>query len=108
MAAIFLATTSEIRRQRFERLSKCKSINLAVAFIIGERSELLGDFKGKCRVICWLSSKNTHFCAVEQILHTKKNFRVKHCHGMHAKVYPGKGGWWIRDCSFRQSFQCCT
>ena len=91
MAASFLGTTSQIRKRLLQRLPHCKSIDLAVAFITSEWLEIFGDFGGVGRVICWLSSPNTNPYAVEQMLQCKKNFRVRHIRGMHAKVYLSKG-----------------
>lgn len=54
----FLPNPAAIRRAIHD-LFGAKRIDMAVAFVRADWEEILADYKGELRVICWLSSTNT-------------------------------------------------
>src|SRR6478736_6661190 len=89
--AKFLKNPAESRKA-LDRLQSGKRLDLAVAFIGADWWELLSDYGGKLRVICWLSSTNTNPYAVEDLMN-RPSTEVKQRDSMHCKVYisPAKG-----------------
>lgn len=81
----FLRNPAEIRKAVRE-LQGGKRLDLAVAFVGADWSELLADHKGKVRAICWLSSTNNNPYAVEDLM-KRPNTKVRQRDFMHAKVY---------------------
>ena len=81
----FLPHPAAIRRAIHDLFS-AKRIDIAVAFIRADWEEILADYKGELRVICWLSSTNTDPYAVEA-LKKRSHTTVKQRHAMHCKVY---------------------
>ena len=88
---IFLKDPPSIRKVIYELLSG-KQLDMAVAFVGADWEDMLGDYKGKVRVICWLSSTNTNPYAV-RALRKRDQTTVKQRNSMHCKVYfaPGIG-----------------
>lgn len=86
---LFLETPTRIREE-VGKLGKAPRMDLAVAFIGRDWRDSLADFRGKLRVVCWLSSTNTDPRAVRQML-TRKQTAVRQRDGMHAKVYLALG-----------------
>lgn len=62
----FLRNPAEISGA-VRQLQKGERLDLAVAFIGKHWRDLLSDYAGPLRVICWLSSTNTDPYAVEQL-----------------------------------------
>jgi len=82
----FLPDPKGIRKAIY-RLQCCSDrLDLAAAFIGADWQEILNSFKGKIRIICWLSSTNTNAYAVENLT-KRKNTLVRQREGMHCKVY---------------------
>ena len=73
-----------------KQLQGGKRLDLAVAFIGPDWSELLAHHSGKLRVICWLSSTNTNPYAVEDLMNRPRT-EVRQRTSMHAKVYYAPG-----------------
>jgi hypothetical protein len=71
-------------------LKPARSADFAVAFVTSQWSDVIADWNGRCRVLCWLTSTATNPFAIEQ-MRARKNFEVRHRHGMHAKVYIARG-----------------
>jgi hypothetical protein len=88
----FLSNTTAIR-SAVHSLFRGKQIDMAVAFIRADWEEILSDYEGQLRVICWLSSTNTDPYAVESLIRRPRT-TVKQRHAMHCKVYfaPSIGG----------------
>lgn len=82
---IFLRNPAEIRKA-VHGLFRSRQLDVAVAFIRADWEEILADFEGKLRVICWLSSTNTDPRAVD-ILRGRPLTTVKQRSAMHCKVY---------------------
>ncbi len=82
---IFLRNPAEIRKA-VRGLFRCKQLDVAVAFIGADWEEILADFEGELRVICWLSSTNTNPYAVDT-LRKRPLTTVKQRSTMHCKVY---------------------
>jgi hypothetical protein len=61
-------------------------LDIAVAFVGSDWLDLLGNFSGQVRVVCWLSSTNTNPYAVSDMLR-RAHVRVKQRDSMHAKIY---------------------
>ena len=81
----FLPNPPSIRKA-IHQIQESNSLDLAVAFIGADWAELLSDFQGKLRLICWLSSTNTNPFAVAQLI-KRPGTQVKQRNGMHCKVY---------------------
>lgn len=88
---VFLRNPAEIRNA-VKQLQGGARLDLAVAFVGPDWSELLAYYSGKLRVICWLSSTNTNPYAVEDLMNAPGT-EVRQRTSMHAKVYyaPGIG-----------------
>ena len=84
----FLGTPATIRGAVGD-LARSKRLDLAVGFIGQDWRDVVADFRGTLRVVCWLSSTNTNPRAVRQML--AAGVRVRQRDGMHAKVYYGPG-----------------
>lgn len=82
---MFLRNPSEIRNH-LRKLQSANRLDLAVAFVGVDWDELLMDFRGSLRLICWLSSTNTNPRAIKAILR-RPNTEVRQRHWMHCKVY---------------------
>lgn len=63
-----------------------KRLDMAVAFVGADWEEILAGYKGRLRVICWLSSTNTNPYAVDS-LRKRPLTVVKQRDTMHCKVY---------------------
>jgi hypothetical protein len=87
----FLKDPPSIRRAICDLLGG-KQLDMAVAFVGADWEDILGDYEGKVRVICWLSSTNTNPYAV-RALRKRDQTTVKQRDSMHCKVYfaPGIG-----------------
>jgi hypothetical protein len=74
-------------RSAIHRLQRSSDrLDLAVAFIGADWQEILHTFKGRIRIICWLSSTNTNPYAVKNLMNRKDTF-VRQRDGMHCKAY---------------------
>ena len=82
----FLPTPRSIRRALRTELMTATALDMAVAFVGKDWSDILGDVKGPTRLVCWLSSTNTNPYAIEAMM-GRKSFRVRQVDAMHAKVY---------------------
>jgi hypothetical protein len=56
----FLKNPAAIRRAIIDLQKDGKNLDLAVAFIGDDWQDTLLQYKGKIRLICWLSSTNTY------------------------------------------------
>lgn len=81
----FLRSPHAIRQALTDGLVTARSLNAAVAFVGRDWRDLLGNFNGSIRFVCWLSSTNTNPYAVEQMV--SRGINVRHLDAMHAKVY---------------------
>jgi hypothetical protein len=84
-STVFLRTPSEIRKGIY-RFQNGEALDFAVAFVGADWNDLLADFRGKLRLICWLSSTNTNPNAVENLMKRPRTV-VKQRHSMHCKIY---------------------
>jgi hypothetical protein len=68
-------------------------MDLAVAFVGQDWRDAIAGFRGRLRVICWLTSTNTNPMAIRQMMR-RRGTEVRQRDAMHAKVYhaPGLGG----------------
>jgi len=62
---------------------------MAVAFVGRDWQEILGEFDGPIRLVCWLDSTNTNPIAVDQL--RVHGADVRQLTKMHAKVYVARG-----------------
>ena len=83
---LFLPDPPAIRVALHQLTHKSGKLDVAVAFIGADWWDLLGNFSGKTRVICWLSSVNTNPYAVAGMLR-RANLRAKQHNSMQAKIY---------------------
>jgi PLD-like domain len=81
----FLRNPPEIRKA-IRNLQDGKRLDLAVAFVGADWHEMLSDYEGKLRLICWLSSTNTNPDSVEALM-SRPNTDVRQRDAMHCKVY---------------------
>ncbi len=81
----FLRNPPEIRKA-ICTLQSGKELCLAVAFVGADWNQLLSDYQGSLRVVCWLSSTNTNPYAVESLM-KRRDTNVKQRNSMHCKVY---------------------
>jgi HKD family nuclease len=81
----FLRNPNAIRRALADGLRTARFLDAAVAFVGRDWLDLLGNFDGKVRFVCWLTSTNTNPYAVEQMV--SRGISVRHLDAMHAKVY---------------------
>ena len=86
----FLPAPRSIRRAPRGALASANGLDMAVAFVGKDWSDILGDFKGRTRLVCWLSCTNTNPCAIEEMMR-RRSFRVRQVDAMHAKVYLPRG-----------------
>jgi hypothetical protein len=84
--AKFLPDPPSIRAALHQLTRESGKLDVAVAFVGSDWWELLSNFSGKVRVVCWLSSVNTNPYAVEEML-KRGNIVAKQHDSMHAKVY---------------------
>jgi len=89
-AAAFLPHPSEIRAALQDAIQGATALDMAVAFVGSDWADLLGEFRGPIRLVCWLSSTNTNPYAVAD-LRRRSNVRVRQMDLMHAKVYIASG-----------------
>jgi HKD family nuclease len=82
----FLPNPAAIKRALRGALKDADKLDMAVAFVGRDWSEILGGFKGATRLVCWLSSTNTDPRAVEQMM-ARRFCKVRQLDAMHAKVY---------------------
>ena len=82
----FLPSPRSIRRALRTELAAAAGLDMAVAFVGKDWSDILGDLRGPTRLVCWLSSTNTNPYAIEAMM-GRKSFRVRQVDAMHAKVY---------------------
>jgi hypothetical protein len=82
---IFLKDPPAIRKA-LSNLLGGKRLDMAVAFIGADWEDILADYRGKLRAICWLSSTNTNPYAVDS-LRKRPLTVVKQRDTMHCKVY---------------------
>jgi len=87
---VFLPNPAEIRKA-VKELQHGKRLDLAVGFIGADWWELLADYRGKLRLICWLSSANTNPYAVADLMQRPRT-EVRQRHFLHSKVYLAPGG----------------
>lgn len=80
----FLPNPGAIRKAIYA-LQRQKRLDLAVAFVGADWEDLLAEYRGQIRLICWLSSTNTNPYAVENLIENR--VEVKQRHSMHCKVY---------------------
>ncbi len=83
----FLANPRAIRQALREALAEAGSLDMAVAFVGKDWQDILGGFRGRVRLVCWLSSTNTNPYAVEDML-ARRSFSVRQLDAMHAKGLP--------------------
>jgi hypothetical protein len=88
----FLKSPPDIRQAVGWLAQRAKRMDLAVAFVGRDWRDAVADFRGRMRVVCWLSSTNTDPRAVRQLIASRRT-DVRQRDGMHAKVYiaPGVG-----------------
>jgi hypothetical protein len=82
----FLPDPSAIRAALHQLSQQTGNLDIAVAFIGSDWWDLLGNFSGRIRAVCWLSSTNTNPYAVADMLR-RPTVQVKQRDSMHAKVY---------------------
>lgn len=90
--ADFLENPAAIRRAVDWLASRAQRLDLAVAFVGQDWRDAIAGFRGRLRVICWLTSTNTNPTAVRQ-MRRREGANVRQRDAMHAKVYyaPGVG-----------------
>src|SRR3979411_2344633 len=78
-------------REAIYALQKQTKLDIAVAFVGADWGELLGEYRGRIRLVCWLFSTNTNPYAVEDLIENRVEVRQRH--SMHCKIYiaPGFG-----------------
>jgi len=89
MTIEFLSSPSEIRAALNFALKTGSTLDAAVAFVGRDWSDIVGEFRGDVRLICWLSSTNTNPHAVAQMLNRRMSLRQIDL--MHAKVFLTNG-----------------
>jgi hypothetical protein len=82
----FLPDPPAIRATLYELSQKSGRLDIAVAFVGSDWWDLLGNFSGQIRIVCWLSSTNTNPRAVADMI-DRGHIKVKQHDSMHAKVY---------------------
>jgi len=82
----FLPDPPAIRAALHELSQKSGKLEIAVAFVGSDWWDLLGNFSGRVRAVCWLSSTNTNPYAVADML-GRVHVHVKQRDSMHAKIY---------------------
>jgi hypothetical protein len=86
MTGQFLSNPTDIRRAVGWLAERSNQMDLAVGFVGRDWRDALANFRGKLRILCWLSSTNTDPRAVRQLMARNKT-EVRQRDGMHAKVY---------------------
>lgn len=81
----FLPSPPAIRRELVAALASASALDMAVAFVGRDWSDLVGSFRRRRRLVCWLTSTNTNPFAIEQMI--RRGFQVRHQPLMHSKVY---------------------
>ncbi len=88
----FLENPAAIREAVDWLARRAHRLDIAVAFVGQDWREAIAGFRGRLRVICWLTSTNTNPRAVRQMM-DRRGTQVRQRDAMHAKVYhaPGAG-----------------
>lgn len=84
--AEFLENPRDIRLAVGDLARRARRMDLAVAFVGQDWRDAIADFRGRLRVVCWLSSTNTNPYAVRQMMRDDR-VEVRQRNAMHAKVY---------------------
>ena len=82
----FLPNPPSIRAALHGLSQKSGKLDIAVAFVGSDWWDLLSNFSGRIRVVCWLSSTNTNPRAVADMIE-RGHIQVKQHDSMHAKIY---------------------
>lgn len=87
MPVHFLKNPSEIRKAVLSLQGGGRVLKMAVAFVGRDWQQMLSRHDGAIKLICWLSSTNTHPYAVEQLINESPRTEVRQRKLLHSKVY---------------------